>query len=237
MKRFFFTILAACALLSTSAIDIDHSNNSKLAAGVKLGMSTRPTLDVELEISYRPFRYVGANVAFVLITPFNSKKNLNTEFNEDLNIRYVLDNHTESVYRMAGKVGLQFTTPAIMISKDEMGLSLRLSPGIIMPIPTNKTLTVDKYEIKPQHDIEAEKKYDLVSKDKVSNSGAKFCYWYLRGELVLEYEENWEFAVGYSYSTFDLYGGSRSVMIEGKTVVTAEKKPHHNISLGLTFKF
>ena len=237
MKRFFFILLAGCAMLSASAVDIDYSNTSKMAAGLKLGMSTRPTLDVEIELSDRPFRYIGANAAFVLITPFNSKKNLNTEFIEENDIRFLLDNYKESVYRMAGKVGLQFTTPAVMLSKDEMGLSLRVSPGIVMPIPSNKTLNVNKYELFHYQEIDQESYYNLISQEKVTNSGAKFCYWYVRSELVLEYEENWEFAVGYTYSTFDLYGGSRNVIISDTPVVITEKKPQHNISLGLTFKF
>lgn len=242
MRRLIFSILSGLVLLSASAIDIDYSNDSKIAAEVKLGMSTRPTLDVEIGASFRPFRYLGVNASLTYITPFNSKKNFidSIPLNED--IYSEINNYKEGGYSFIAKAGLQFTTPAVMLSKNEMGLSLRVSPGITIPIPTNKSMAIYHFKryndyIEDENESESYQYYIYDSREDVKNSGAKFCYWYVRSELVLEFEEQWEFTMGYTYSNFDHYGGSRNIKVNDKPLVISDKKLHHTISLGLTFKF
>jgi hypothetical protein len=245
MKRFYILILGLLVLMPAQAIEIDYSNDSKVAAGLKLGMSTRPTLDVEIEASFRPFRYVGVNASVLMITPFNSRKNFIDSIPLNNDIYSEMENYKEGGYKVVAKAGLQFTTPAVMLSKNEMGLSLRVSPGISIPIPTNKSMLIYNYKIYKLADFwdedesleENEHFYIYDSKVDVKNSGAKFCYWYVRSELVLEFEEQWEFLIGYTYSNLDLYGGSRSIKVNDTPLVIGDKKPHHTISLGLTYKF
>ena len=240
MKRLIFSILSVLVLVSAYAIDIDYSNDSKVAADLKVGMSTRPTLDIEIGASFRPFRYVGANASVLIITPFNSRKNFIDSIPLNGDIYSEMDNYKEGGYGVAAKVGLQFTTPAVMLSKNEMGLSFRVSPGITIPIPTNKSMVINKFirYIDFNEDENRIEQSDIFdSKEDVKNSGAKFCYWYVRSELVLEFEEQWEFCMGYTYSNFDLYGGSRNIKVNDKPLVISDKKLHHTISLGLTFKF
>lgn len=220
---------------------IDFSNDGKFAIGVKLGMSLSPSIDAEINLEYRPFRYLGANVGFMFITPFNYSGNIvkNIPIIED---EYKeLKNSNDCLYRTAVKAGLQFTTPAVMLTKGEMGLSLRLSPGIIMPFPTDKRVKVLIGEvIEVPDDVEPEIEQDNVfiySEEYQDNNGAKFCYWYGRAELVLEYEENWEFTIGYTYSNFDLYGGARNIKVHDTPIVIGKKENFQSISLGLTYKF
>jgi len=242
MRRFAFSILLGLVLFSANALEVDFSNDSKIAAGVKLGMSTRPTLDIEIGASYRPFRYVGVDASLTMITPFNSKKNFIDSIPLNGDIYSEINNYKEGGYGFIAKAGLQFTTPAIMLSKNEMGLSLRVSPGITIPIPTNKTMLIYNYKpvefVFENEDISInEQYYSYDSKVDVKNSGGKFCYWYVRSELVLEYEEQWEFCMGYTYSNFDLYGGSRNIKVNDTPLVISDKKLHHTISLGITYKF
>ncbi len=230
------------ALFSAWAIELDYSNDSKVAAGLKLGMSTRPTLDIEIGASFRPFRYVGANASVLIITPFNSRKNFIDSIPLNGVIYSEMNNYKEGGYGVAAKAGLQFTTPAVMLSKNEMGLSLRVSPGITIPIPTNKSMLIYNYQrvdiLDVDESLEENEYYSIYdSKEDFKNSGAKFCYWYVRSELVLEFEEQWEFTMGYTYSNFDLYGGSRNIKVNDTPLVISDKKKHHTISLGLTFKF
>lgn len=241
MKRLLLLITGCMVLLTSHAIDIDYSNNGTIAAGLRLGTSFSPSIDAEIDLEYRPFRYVGANVGFLLITPFNNRDDVV----EDIPIvdgQYKeLKNYKDCCHRTVVKAGVQFTTPAVMLSKEEMGLSLRLSPGIFMPFPTNKRLKVLSGELFEDFYIEeGEEAEDFVILDKeeyYDNSGAKFCYWYGRAEIVLEYEENWEFAIGYTYSNFDLYAGARSIEVNGTKLVLKEKKPFQSITLGFTYKF
>lgn len=244
MKRLIFSILLGLALFSARAIDIDYSNDSKVAAGLRLSPSTFPSLDVEITAEYRPFRYVGANAGLLILTPFSNKVNNNVEFVEDIKYLWEIKSYRDAAYRLAFKAGLQFTTPAIMLSKNEMGLSLRLSPGITIPLPTNKSITVSKFEVFTKEDIfgdEANGSTERVlifdSEEDIKNSGAKTLYWHARAELVLEYEEQWEFSVGYTYSNLDIYGGSRNIVVHGTPLVKSEKEPMHSFHLGLTYKF
>ncbi|MBR6489719.1 MAG: hypothetical protein IKT03_04205 [Muribaculaceae bacterium] len=237
MKKFALLIMTSLALLTAHAVDIDYTNDSKIAAGLKLGMSTSPSFDAEIIIEYRPFRYIGANVGLQFITPFNQRDNVISKSPETENSYWEIDNYKDALYRIVAKAGLQFTTPAVMLTKGEMGLSLRLSPGIIIPTQTNSSVTVNNYQLDTDSEVENDNKYTLVSQEECENSGAKFCYWYARAELVLEYEENWEFAVGYTYNTLDLYGGSRNIVVDGTSIVIGKKEHINAFHLGLTYKF
>lgn len=241
MKRIFFTGLALLVMLNCHALDIDYSNNGKIAAGLKLGMSLSPSIDAEINLEYRPFRYIGANVGFMFITPFNYNKNIVKDIPVTGNQHREIKNNNDCLYRTAVKAGLQFTTPAVMLTKGEMGLSLRLSPGIIMPFPTNKrvkVLTGEMTDVPEEIENKDETSNIIITSEEYhDNSGAKFCYWYARAELVLEYEENWEFSIGYTHSNFDLYGGARNIQINDTPIVIGKKENFKSITLGLTYKF
>lgn len=239
MKRLLLFIMGCLAMLYSHAIDIDYSNNGKLAAGIRLGSSFYPSFDAEIDVEYRPFRYIGAHAGLLLIMPINRSDDVVKDLPVIDNITRKITNYKDASYGTAVRAGLQFTTPAVMLTKGEMGLSLRLSPGILMPFPTNKrtktintiveTFFIEDLNIEVDDESQEEEYYD--------NSGAKFCYWYGRAEMVLEYEENWEFTLGYTYSNFDLYGGARNIEIAGTKIVIADKKPMHSIMLGFTYKF
>ena len=239
MKKLSLLIISFLAMLPAHAIDIDYSNQGTIAAGLKLGMSLNPSFDAEIDIEYRPFRYVGVNVGLLLMTPFNSTENVVEELPVvDDQYKEIMD-YKECFYRTAVKAGLQFTTPAVMLSKGEMGLSLRLSPGIFMPFPSNKSVKVlcgDIYDVSYNEEEETSEVI-FTSEEYYENSGAKFCYWYGRAEMVLEYEENWEFSIGYTYSNFDFCGGSRNIEINGTPIVIGKKENYQSITLGLTYKF
>lgn len=241
MKKLILTSIALMAMLSSHAIDIDYSNDGKIAAGLRLGSSLSPSIDAEIDLEYRPFRYVGANVGFMFITPFNYSDNIVKDLPIIESDYKEIKNNNDCLYRTAVKAGLQFTTPAVMLTKGEMGLSLRLSPGIIMPFPTNKRVKVllgEDIELPDDEEYEVEQETILLYGEEYhDNSGAKFCYWYGRAELVLEYEENWEFTIGYTYSNFDIYGGSRNIIIHDTPIVIGKKENFQSISLGLTYKF
>lgn len=238
MKRLLLFIIGCMAILSSHAIDIDYSNNGMFAAGIKLGASFYPSFDAEINLEYRPFRYIGANVGLLLIMPINRSDDVVKKLPVVDNVAKELKNNSDASYGTAVRAGVQFTTPAVMLSKGEMGLSLRLSPGILMPFPTNKrvkTLNTKTETVVIDEDYSFETTDQ--SEEFFDNSGAKFCYWYGRAEMVLEYEENWEFTVSYTYSNFDLYGGSRNIKINGTPIVVADKKNMQSFMLGLTYKF
>lgn len=241
MKRLILTNLALLVLLNCHAIDIDYSNNGKIAAGMRLGMSLSPSVDAEISVEYRPFRYLGAKVGIMLITPFNYSDNVVQDIPIIDHQYKEIKNNNECLYRTAVSAGLQFTTPAVMLTKGEMGLSLRLSPGIIMPFPTNKRVKVlSAIVTSDMVDVDGKVNKDNIlfySEEYHDNSGAKFCYWYGRAELVVEYEEKWEFAIGYTYSNLDIYGGARDITINDTPIVTGNKKNFQSITLGLTYKF
>ena len=249
MKKILLFLLTATVFMSSQAMELDYSNNHKIAASLRLGMSVFPSFEAELGVEYRPLRYVGANIGMMYSNSWNSKTTPIGIVPETQNMVWEIKGTKDIDYHFVAKAGLQLTTPAIMLSKNEMGLSLRVSPGILVPIPTNKSVTINNFQIVKQEideDIDIETESDklkdeielkFVSSEEHKNTGAKFCYWYVRSELVLEFEEQWEFAVGYTYSNLDIYGGSRSLKVYDTQLVAGEKKPQHTFSLGLTFKF
>ena len=239
MKKLFLLILLCMAIAPARSITLDHSNSHNTAIGLRLGMSSVPSLDFEIDAEYRPFRYLGANVGFIYTTSLENKTNKIGSNPSVDDLLWEIDGYKGASYRIAAKAGLQFTTPAVMLSKNEMGLSIRFSPGITVPIPTNKGVTINNYQLVYEEDDEAADNPHLkfISKEDYKNSGAKFCYWHARVELVLEYEEQWEFSLGYTYSTLDLYGGSRNIEVHGSPLVTGEKEPMHCFNLGMTYKF
>lgn len=244
MKRLAIFILGIFAFTPMEAIDMDCTNDYKVAAGLRMGVSALPSLDFEITGEYRPFRYVGVNVGLIYTTPFINQANVSAFYSEDKLYSWDIKNYRNACYRFAAKAGLQFTTPAIMLNKNEMGLSLRLSPGITIPIPTNKSITIDNYEVYKKEDIFVDEEVtgneiELVfnSKEDFTNSGGKFLYWHARAEMVLEYEEQWEFSVGYTYSNLDVYGGTRNIVIHGTPLVKDDNKPMHSFHLGITYKF
>ena len=237
MKRLFLTGIACLALLSAGAVELDYSNNGKIAAGIKLGASFIPSFDMEIGVGYRPFRYIGANVGVLLITPINRRGDIVKEFTINENLSKKVNNYKDATRQTVFKAGLQFTTPAIMLTEGEMGLSLRLSPGIIIPFTKNCCVRIINTEKASIEFVDEVYSYTDISEELVDNTGAKLCSWYGTADLVLEFEEQWEFSLGYTYSNFDLYGGSRNIEINGTKLVIADKRPMHSIMIGLTYKF
>lgn len=237
MKRFFITGIACLSLLAAGAVELDYSNNGKIATGIKMGASFIPSLDVEIDICYRPFRYIGANVGVMLITPINRSGDIVKEFTINENLSKKVNNYKDATRQTLFKAGLQFTTPALMLTEGEMGLSLRLSPGIIIPFTKNCSVRMINSEKVLIEFADEEYSYTDISEEFIDNSGAKLCSWYTTADLVLEFEEQWEFSLGYTYSNFDLYGGSRNIEINGTKLVIADKKPMHSIMIGLSYKF
>ena len=246
MKRIAILTICILTLMPVAAIELDYSNDHKVAAGLRMGMSMLPSLDFEITGEYRPLRYVGVNVGLLYTTPFLNQANVSALYTENERYKWVLGSYRDACYRFVAKAGIQLSTPAIMLSHNEMGLSFRVSPGISIPIPTNNSISVSNYEGFLKNDIyeesentENERVWVLDNKEDFNNSGGKFLYWHARAEMVIEYEEQWEFSVGYTYSNLDVYGGSRNIMVHGTPLVKDDKKPKtmHSFHLGITYKF
>ncbi|MBR2147431.1 MAG: hypothetical protein IJ925_08465 [Muribaculaceae bacterium] len=246
MKRIAILTICILTLMPVAAIELDYSNDHKVAAGLRMGMSMLPSLDFEITGEYRPLRYVGVNVGLLYTTPFINQTNVSANYIDNEHLVWEIKSYRNACYRIAGRAGVQFTTPAIMLSHNEMGLSFRISPGITIPIPTNKGITVSNYEVYKKSEIFEDADENDTQNIKIfnstedfENSGGKFLYWHTRAEMVIEYEEQWEFMVGYCYSDFDVYGGSRKIEIHGTPLVKEDKKPKpmHSFQLGFTYKF
>jgi len=232
IKRFIFVITALVILTPAKAISFDCSNNSKLNLGLRTGFSLYPSWELEFSAGYRPFRYLGANLSFLYMRSMASDSSSFVLVNEKNKLYSNITNATikDFSYHYALKAELQFTTPGILLSGNEMSLSLRVSPGLIVPMPTNKTVIVFNEEKYDEGDE------DLAFPEK-HNKGAKFCAFYVRSDIVLEFEEQWEFTIGYTFNTLDIYGGIRNLSIDGTPIIENEKEKLHTISIGLTYKF
>ncbi len=232
MKKVILFIIVSLLILPAQA-EINFNNDYKMSIDLKGGFSTFSSWEIELGASYRPIRYVGANVALLMTSSMNNNSVLRDTVDIGTNnTLWKVKKLKDPCYQFAAKAGLQFTTPAVMLAKNEMGLSLRVSPGVLIPITPNNNVNIDYFTRDPEL-----KTVKLDHTEQIKNSGAKFCYWYTRAELVIEYEDQWEFSLGYNFSNFDLYGGARNIKVGDVPIVIGEKKNMHTFTLGLSLKF
>lgn len=125
---------------------------------------------------------------------------------------------------------LLLTTPQLRLGSDrEYGLALRVSPGIDIPIPVNRTVTVGYTPHQPGS-------YEVNYSDQVENHGGKALYGHCKVAALLTIDRL-ELSAGYEWSNFDVYGGARNISIGGTKLVDSDRKPIHAAFASIAYKF
>lgn len=125
---------------------------------------------------------------------------------------------------------LLFTTPQLKLGSDrECGLALRVSPGIDVPIPVNRTVTVGYTPHQPGS-------YEVDYSDQVGNHGGKALYGHCKVAALLTIDRL-ELGTGYEWSNFDVYGGARNISIGGTKLIGSDRKTIHAAFVSLAYKF
>ncbi len=125
---------------------------------------------------------------------------------------------------------LLLTTPQLKLGSDrEYGLALRVSPGIDVPIPVNRTVTVSYTPHQPGS-------YEVNHSDQVENHGGKALYGHCKVAALLTIDRL-ELSAGYEWSNFDVYGGARNISIGGTKLIGSDRKTIHAAFASIAYKF
>jgi len=112
----------------------------------------------------------------------------------------------------------------------DYALYLSISPGLTLPLSANNEFNIDYYP--NQTGV-----WTAVRREHVSNKGARTVYYHLRTAFSLEVDNGLIFSVGYTCSDFDLFGGSRNIVIEGRKIDLPKHKLMHSVSVSLGYRF
>lgn len=147
----------------------------------------------------------------------------------DKNLRWQIEEN-RLMYLFAFRSGVYLYSPPVYLNHDhDVALSFRVSPGVTIPLPPNLSTSVDYV---PKDAII----HVPATSGEVSNSHAKACYYHVRFAMALEVERV-SVLLGYTTSDYDLYGGSRNMIVEGQKIELPRKKQAGTFFIGLTYDF
>lgn len=197
-------------------------------AGLSAALTNYDAWEIEPSIAYHPIRYAGIGVG-ILYTKTMGKPSYSGYTADQSLIWFIASDDLN--YVLALRPELRLATPAVYLDKDqELALSLRVSPGLTIPFPANLPHNVEYIPNRVGVNT-------AVAYDRVTNTGAKACYYHLKTAIALEMDEI-TLSLGYNFSNFDLYGGSRNIIVEGKRLKPATGiKYMHSVSVGVSYSF
>ncbi|WP_018667290.1 hypothetical protein [Bacteroides gallinarum] len=185
--------------------------------------------EVEPSITYQPIRYIGLTMGLLFCNPINQSGFIGESQDKQWYWNAVDDDNGS--YLFALRPSLQFTSPAIWLGADkEYALSFSISPGITMPLPSNREFNIEYF---PQK----EGAWTAFKTEHVKNKDATLVYYHLKSALSLEIDDSIILSMGYTLSNFDLYGGSRNIVIEGKKLNPERYRLMHSFFVGIGYRF
>ena len=185
--------------------------------------------EVEPSVSFLPVHYAGINLGILFTSPYNDADIGGTSRDNRLYWQNK-EKHAASHF-FALRPSLQFNTPKLWVGHDqEYALYLSLSPGLTLPLPRNQQFNIDYIPNQPGI-------WTAVRSEHVKNEGARAVFYHIRTALYLEIEGGLLFAAGYTCSDFDLYAGSRQIVIEGERLNLPKHRLMHAASISIGYRF
>ena len=192
------------------------------------GANNYMTWEVETGVVYKPWRFIGVG-AGLLFTPQIDDDNVYSGDARDKKLHWRIEEN-DLAYLMAFRSGIYLYSPSVYLDHDrDVALSFRVSPGITVPLPPNSSAVVNYVPVDAVIDVP-------VTSGRISNSQARACYYHVRFAVALEMERQ-SVLLGYTTSDYDLYGGSRNMVVEGQKIGLPHKKQTGTFFIGLTCDF
>lgn len=192
------------------------------------GANNYMTWEIETDVVYKPWRFIGVGAGFFFTPPIDGNKTYSGEA-RDKNLRWQIEEN-RLMYLFAFRSGVYLYSPPVYLNHDhDVALSFRVSPGVTIPLPPNLSTSVDYV---PKDAII----HVPATSGEVSNSHAKACYYHVKLAMALEVERV-SVLLGYTTSDYDLYGGSRNMIVEGQKIELPRKKQAGTFFIGLTYDF
>ncbi len=134
-------------------------------------------------------------------------------------------------YLLAWRPALRLNTPKLWLGHDkEYALFLSVSPGLTLPFLADRQFSIDYYPNRTGV-------WTALKREQVKNSGARKVYYHLRTAISLEIDNRLIFSAGYTISDFDIYGGSRNIIVEGTKLDLPQPRNMHAAFLGIGIRF
>ena len=225
--RFTIVIFLLCGFVSLHSQDIKEKR--LWLVELNGALTSQSSWEVEPSVTFLPIDYVGLTVGLVFTSPYPSKSLGGVAVNKQF--RWSETNDNSVSYFFAFRPALRLNSPKLWIGKDnDYALYLSVSPGLTIPLPSDRRFTVDYYPNQPGA-------WTAIKREEVTNTGARKLYYHVRTAVSFEMDERIVFSVGYTISDFDIYGGSRNITIEGGKLSLPKAGMMHSafVSIGLCF--
>ena len=211
MKKHTLLILFISTCLSLSGQEHEKPLHWKVELAGAL--NNYDAWEVEVSASFLPLHYAGISLG------------------RDNQLRWQTTEEHVANHFFALRPGLVFNSPKLWLGQDkEYALYLSLSPGLTIPIPANRQFYIDYFPNKPGT-------WTALRTERVANEGAQRVFCHIRTALTLEIEGGFLISAGYTCSNFDLYAGSRNIVIEGKKPELPRHSLMHTVSIGIGYRF
>lgn len=185
--------------------------------------------EIEPSVTYQPVRYIGLTMGLLFCNPINESGFIGESQDKQWYWSAVDDDNGS--YLFALRPSVLFTSPSIWLGEDkDYALSFSISPGITMPLPPNREFNIKYFPQKPGA-------WAAFKTEHVKNKDATFVYYHLRSAVSLEIDDSIILSMGYTLSNFDLYGGSRNIVIEGRKLNPERHPLMHSFFIGIGYRF
>lgn len=193
------------------------------------GLSNYDAWEVEPSVTYRPFPYAGVTMGVLFTLPYDDASPGGVA--QDAQFRWSLTDEDAGSHFFALRPALRLYTPRWWLGRDkDCALYLSVSPGLTIPLPANRRLSVDYFPNRGGA-------WTAVRREEVVNRDACTVFWHVRTALSLEVDETLVLSAGYTVSDFDLYAGSRGIMVEGHFLDFPKHRLMHAAFVSIGYRF
>ena len=225
--RFSIAIFILCGFVSLYSQDIKEKR--LWLVELNGALTSQSSWEVEPSVTFLPIDYVGLTAGLVFTSPYPSRSLGGVAVNKQF--RWSETNDNSVSYFFAFRPALRLNSPKLWIGRDkDYALYLSVSPGLTIPLPSDRRFTIDYY---PNRHGE----WSAAKREEVINSDARKFYYNVRTAVSLEIDERIVFSAGYTFSDFDIYGGSRNIIVEGSKLTLPKACMMHSAFVGIGIRF
>lgn len=225
--RFSIAIFILCGFVSLYSQDIKEKR--LWLVELNGALTSQSSWEVEPSVTFLPIDYVGLTAGLLFTSPYPSKSLGGVSVNKQF--RWSETNDNSVSYFFAFRPSLRLNSPKLWIGRDkDYALYLSVSPGLTIPLPSDRRFSVDYY---PNQQGE----WFAIKREEVTNSGARKMYYHVRTAVSLEMDERIVFSAGYTFSDFDIYGGSRNITVEGSKLLLPKACMMHSVFVSIGVRF
>lgn len=228
MRKFFhclLLLLSSCLALSAQ----EREKRPRWKAELAGALNNCDAWEVEPSVAFLPVPYAGFSAGLLFTRPYHGESPGGVSRDRQF-CWSSTDNHA-AAYFLALRPALLLESPKLWLGRDkDYALFLSLAPGLTVPLPANREFAIDYYPNRPGT-------WTAVRREHVGNKGARTVYYHLRTACSLEVDGGLILAAYYTCSDFDLFGGSRNIVVEGKKLALPRRRLMHSFGLSVGYRF